>query len=94
MHIFRFNAPYCSEDDFRWNHSDEIHTKKSNCFNSLISGCPNECNYLISGDIEASGNGLPSVFGLDCDVEASSWDGDIDDVTTETFCRECAKKAP
>jgi restriction endonuclease Mrr len=53
------------------------------------TNCPNECRYWIAGDALGD-EAKPAVCGIDCDVEILSWGGDVDDVSAETYCRECA----
>lgn len=93
MHIFRLFESDGEEADFRWHHSS-IREAKAPCFNSLEEekACRNTCRYLLSDDIDATNDGYPAAFGIDCDVEVLCWGGDIEDVTVEVYCRDCARE--
>jgi restriction endonuclease Mrr len=84
-----FDPTSRAEDSFRWGHYD-VHDRKCVCYNSTddTEPCENVCHYLISGEVD--GQGLPPVFGIDCEVEILCWGGDdIDNSTPVAYCREC-----
>lgn len=88
FHLFEDNIP---ESLFRFSYG-KIEERVGLCcrYNSDCECCANECRYLIAFDIEATKNGYPSVFGVDCDVEVLCWGGHADETTVNVFCESCA----
>ena len=94
MHAFRlFDEDNISEHQFRgWYEAVEERAAQCSNFAAADVPCEETCDYLIAFDIEATRDGLPSVFGLNCDVEVVCWGGHADETTEVAQCRECAAR--
>jgi hypothetical protein len=92
MHVFRlFEQDNIPDGDFRWRYND-IEDRVARCCTLSADDilCQNDCNYLIAFDVEATRDGYPAVFGINCDVEVLCWGGHSDETTVDVHCFECA----
>lgn len=92
MSDFRLSESNETEEEFRSSYR-QIRETSCRCCSGMgdEDWCENVCHFLIAGDPEATTDGYPTVFGLDCDVAILCWGGDIDDVTPEVYCEDCAR---